>query len=52
MADPDDVTLGDEPDEDDGTVWIGQWHVDVGSAAYKELTNRGLKPGPAPTGAA
>lgn len=32
----------------DGTVWLGENHVEVGSAAYEALLAQGYMPGPAP----
>lgn len=32
----------------EGTVWIGRYHVDVGSPEYDELIGRGMQPGPPP----
>jgi hypothetical protein len=31
-----------------GTVWLGEHHVEVGSAAYDALLTQGFTPGPAP----
>lgn len=37
-----------QTDAGDGTVWMGSFHVEVGSEAHRALVERGFEPGPAP----